>query len=292
MSRCGDHVACADNGLCDGQDGDPVRHLSHHSAPMARPSSAQVIGVTLHNGFIARQIASGGKALVCSPHPSPYNSVPLTPRNTDIALHVELEVSLPPLPAHLSHLPAPSAPLLRPNTLTSALNPFLVHRSAGLPPLSWDLRVAAHAVLFPVSGPGGPAVPMPTSDYAQPATWPPCGALRIGAIGGHAGWRWPVEARNPAGVRCGDVFRALVANLHSYVRQDELADMPPEHITVVAAACTARVATGFPPGSSSSESSAAPDGIRRVDCLMGYTHFHGLEPGPGTGEWTMFVGAP
>jgi hypothetical protein len=175
--------------------------------------------------------------------------------------------------------------------LRSALNPFLVHRSAGVPPLSWDLRVAAHAVLFPVSGPGGPAVPMPTSDYAQPATWPPCGALRIGAIGGHAGWRWPVEARNPAGVRCGDVFRALVANLHSYVRQDELADMPPEHITVVAAACAARVATGFPPGSSS-ESSAAPDGIRRVDCLMGYTHFHGLEPGPGTGEWTMFVGAP
>jgi hypothetical protein len=241
--------------------------------------------------------------LVCvltHPHTNPFRSSdPRVTSYIDMALHVELEVgsssydhSLPPLPPNLSHLPAPSAPLLRPNTLTSALNPFLVHRSAGLPPLSWDLRVAAHAILFPVSGPGAPAFPMATSDYAQPATWPPCGALRIGAIGGHAGWRWPVEVRNPAGVRCGDVFRALVANLHSYVRPDELADMPPEHVTIVNAACAARVAAGFPPGSSTSEPSAAPDGIRRVDCLMGYTHFRGLESGPGTGEWTMFVGAP
>jgi len=69
MSLFGDRVACADNGS-DGQDGDPARRLSHHSAQMARRSSAQVIGVTLHNGFIARQIASGGKALVCGPHHS------------------------------------------------------------------------------------------------------------------------------------------------------------------------------------------------------------------------------
>jgi len=136
-------------------------------------------------------------------------------------------------------------------------------------------------------------MPMAPSDYAQPATWPPCGALRIGAIGGQADWRWPVEARNPAGVRCGDVFRALVANLHAYVRPYELADMSPEHVAVVAAACAARVAAGFPPGPSSSDPSAVPDdGIRRVDCLLGYTQFRGLEPGPGTGEWTMYVGTP
>ena len=101
-----------------------------------------------------------------------------------------------------------------------------------------------------------------------------------------------MEARNPAGVRCGDVFRALVANLHAYVRPHELAEMLPEYVAVVAAACAARVAAGFPPGVSSSDPLAAPDGIRRVDCLLGYTHFHGLEPGPSTGEWTMFVGAP
>jgi hypothetical protein len=220
--------------------------------------------------------------------------------NLDIAFSVELEAgsspydhSLPSLPPHLSHLPAPSAPLLRPNSSMCALNPFLLHRTVGLPPLSWDLRVDAHAILFPSSGPGAPALPMALSDYAQPATWPPCGALRIGAVGGHAGWRWPVEARNPAGVRCGDVFRALMANLQAYVRPHELADMPSEHVAVVAAACAARVAAGFPPGvSSSSDPLAAPDGIRRVDCLLGYMHFHGLEPGPSTGEWTMFVGAP
>ncbi|KAH9959989.1 hypothetical protein BC827DRAFT_1133816 [Russula dissimulans] len=127
---------------------------------------------------------------------------------------------------------------------------------------------------------------MAASDYAQPATWPPTGALRIGAIGGHVGWRWPVDVRNPVGVRCGDVFRALVANLHEFVRAHELADMAPENVRLVSAACAARVDAGF------SHGSGAADGIRRVDCLLGYTLFHGLEPGPGTGEWTMFVGPP
>jgi hypothetical protein len=232
------------------------------------------------------------------PHTTRCNSPDLS-GNLDIAFSIELEAgpgsydhSLPPLPPHLSHLPAPSPPLLRTNSFTCALNPFLVHRTVGLPLLSWDLRVGAHAILFPGSGPGAPAVPMAPSDYAQPATWPPCGALRIGAVSGHTGWHWPVEARNSAGVRCGDVFRALVTNLHAYVRPHELADMTPDRIAVVAATCTVRVATGFPPGVSSAESdpSGPPDGIRRVDCLLGYTQFRGLEPGPGTGEWTMFVG--
>ncbi|KAI9509570.1 hypothetical protein F5148DRAFT_742387 [Russula earlei] len=220
----------------------------------------------------------------------------------DTSLPIEREASsstydqtLPPLPPHLSHLSAPSAPLVRVNSSTSALNPFLVHRSVGLPLLSWDLRTAARAILFPASGPGASAVPMAASDYSQPATWPPTGALRIGAIGGHAGWRWPVDVRNPAGVRCGDLFRALIANLHEFVLPYELADMSPENVALIIAACTARVAAGFPHGWTSvpsSSSSFAPDGIRRVDCLLGYTLFHGLGPGPGTGEWTMFVGAP
>lgn len=193
---------------------------------------------------------------------------------------------LPPLPPHLSHLPAPTPPLLRPDSSTSALNPFLAHRPVGLPPLAWDLRAGARAILFPSAVDGGPALPMAASDYAQPATWPPCGALRIGAIGEHAGWRWPVEAHNPAGVRCGDVFRALVANLHEFVGPREIARMPPERVAVVAAACAARVAVGTPDGP------VVSDGIRRVDCLLGCTQFHGLEPGPSAGEWTMYVGAP
>src|SRR6266702_2227092 len=196
------------------------------------------------------------------------------------------ERQLPPLPSHLSHLPAPAPTLLRTDSSTSALNPFLAHRPVGLPPLAWDLRAGARAILFPSAAGGGPALPMAASDYAQPATWPPCGALRIGAIGEHAGWRWPVEAHNPAGVRCGDVFRALVANLHEFVSPYEIACMPPERVIAIAAVCAARVAAGMQPGA------AASEGIRRVDCLLGCTQFHGLEPGPSAGEWTMYVGVP
>lgn len=200
---------------------------------------------------------------------------------------IPYERYLPPLPAHLSHIPAPSPPLLRTDSLISALNPFLAHRPTGRPPLSWDLRAGARAILFPsMTANGGAALPMAASDYAQPATWPPCGVLRIGAVGEHAGWSWPVEAQNPAGVRCGDVFCALVANLHEFVRPLELACMSPERAAAVAAACAARVAAGLPHGL------AGNDGIRRVDCLLGCTQFHGLEPGPSSGEWTMYVGAP
>ncbi len=204
----------------------------------------------------------------------------------------QYERQLPPLPPNLSHLPLPAPPLLRTDSSTSALNPFLLHRAVGLPPLAWDLRAGARAVLFPcaaMTGGGGPALPMAASDYAQPATWPPCGALRIGAVGEHAGWRWPVEAHNPAGVRCGDVFRALVANLHEFVTPREIAAMPPERVAVVAAACHARVAMGLPPQAAGSP---IDDGIRRVDCLLGCAQFHGMEPGPSQGEWTMYVGAP
>ena len=223
----------------------------------------------------------------------------------DIAPPINFEASsnlyghlLPPLPSHLSHLPAPSAPLLRTDSSSSALNPFLVHRHTGVPPLLWDLRTSARSILFPTSsagpGPGGaaplPAVPMASSDYAQLATWPPCGALRIGAIGGRASvWRWPVDVRNPIGVRCGDVFRALIANLHQFVRPDELADMLPEHVALAAAVARVRVQSH---PSSGTAAAAMDDGIRRVDCLLGHTQFCGLVPGPSPGEWTMYVGVP
>jgi hypothetical protein len=101
-----------------------------------------------------------------------------------------------------------------------------------------------------------------------------------------------VDVRNPAGVRCGDVFRALVANLHQFVRPAELADMIPEQVTLAAAACTARTRVGLPHGPlwSSDAAAAATEGIRRVDLLLGHTQFFGLVPGPSPGEWTMYVG--
>jgi len=101
-----------------------------------------------------------------------------------------------------------------------------------------------------------------------------------------------MDMRNPAGVRCGDVFRALIGNLHQFVRPDELADMPPEQVSLAAAAFEMRIRAGLPhgPSWSSDPSAAAADGIRRVDLLLGYTQFYGLVPGPSPGEWTMYVG--
>ena len=278
------------------QDGNPARP----QLPQADLHGSQpVSGETLPNGPTGHVMTVGGKALVSSPPHAGHTGTPLTcgteehrhsganfPTESETSPNPNYERHLPPLPPHLSHLPVPPPPLMRTDSSTSALNPFLAHRPVGLPPLAWDLRAGARAILFPsVALGGGPALPMAASDYAQPATWPPCGALRIGAIGEHAGWRWPVEAHNPAGVRCGDVFRALVANLHEFVSAHEIARMPPERVALVVAACAARVAAGMPPGS------AANDGIRRVDCLLGCTQFHGLEPGPSAGEWTMYVGA-
>ena len=57
-------------------------------------------------------------------------------------------------------------------------------------------------------------------------------------------WRWPMDVRNPAGVRCGDVFRMLIGNLHQFVRPDELADMPPEQVSLAAAAWDTRIQGG------------------------------------------------
>jgi len=88
------------------------------------------------------------------------------------------------------------------------------------------------------------------------------------------------------------VFRALIENLHQFVRPDELADMIPEQVSLAGAACAVRVRAGLPHGSSwsSDPSAAATEGIRRVDLLLGHTQFYGLVPGPSPGEWTMYVG--
>jgi hypothetical protein len=94
-----------------------------------------------------------------------------------------------------------------------------------------------------------------------------------------------MDVINPAGVRCGDVFRVLIANLHQFVRPDELADMPPEQVSLAGTACDMRVRAGLPHGPSWST-----EAIRRVDLLLGHTQFYGLVPGPSPGEWTMYVG--
>lgn len=101
-----------------------------------------------------------------------------------------------------------------------------------------------------------------------------------------------MDVINPAGVRCGDVFRALVGNLHQFVRPDELVDMLPEQVSLAGTACEMRVRAGLPHGPlwSSDPSAAATEAIRRVDLLLGHTQFYGLVPGPSPGEWTMYVG--
>ena len=70
-----------------------------------------------------------------------------------------------------------------------------------------------------------------------------------------------MDVRNPVGVRCGDVFVALVANLHQFVRPLELADMPSERVALAAAASAARVRARLPPSTDAATAAAAAAGI-------------------------------
>ena len=78
-----------------------------------------------------------------------------------------------------------------------------------------------------------------------------------------------MEAHNRGGVRYGDMLRALMANLHVDVRPDELADMPPEHVTVVGAVRSV--------------------GYDHIDCLLRYTHLHEVEPGHNMSELCLWM---
>ena len=200
------------------------------------------------------------------------------------------------------------------------LNPFLVHRLTGRPPLHYDLRYRLEDIILGERPPephaparahsasasagtsaearANRARPRRVDFWAdgpngsQPATYPGVPRLRISALAADPGaeWPWPVTAlphheRLPVLVR--DVLAALKENFDERMTEEEVYALSDDRRTRLYQAYWRRVRT--PVGGCLP---AEDDGLRRVDYLGDQTYFRGLAPAPDGDGFILFMGSP
>jgi hypothetical protein len=100
---------------------------------------------------------------------------------------------------------------------------------------------------------------------------------------------WPVLVRNPRGVLCIDVYRAVHKNFQAYLTKDEVSKFSAFKLRMVEEACSQRRESRL----MGREWNDDEDGLRRVDYLVDRVMFRGLEPSKiGGGSWVLHLGPP
>ncbi|KAI0365776.1 hypothetical protein BV20DRAFT_972671 [Pilatotrama ljubarskyi] len=177
------------------------------------------------------------------------------------------------------------------------LNPWLVHRIAGPPPLHFDLRLRAEDVKLNIPSPDESRVDRVEFDCdgpngAQPATYPGVPRLRICALAGdpQPTFWWPVTVlphHEALPVLVEDVLDALIANFEERMTADEFRQLSEERVQMLCRAYARRTALVV-----GGRTCPRDDGLRRVDYLGDSVCFRGLEPAPDGEGFMLFVGPP
>ncbi|KAI0353847.1 hypothetical protein OH77DRAFT_1426656 [Trametes cingulata] len=177
------------------------------------------------------------------------------------------------------------------------LNPWLVHRITGPPPLHFDLRLRAADVKLNIPSADGNRVERVEFDCdgpngSQPATYPGVPRLRICALAGDSQptfW-WPVTVlphHEALPVQVCDVLDALIANFEERMTADEFRQLSEERVQMLCRAYARRTALVV-----GGRTCPRDDGLRRVDYLGDSVCFRGLEPAPDGEGFMLFVGPP
>ncbi|KAI9062019.1 hypothetical protein FKP32DRAFT_1574749 [Trametes sanguinea] len=181
------------------------------------------------------------------------------------------------------------------------LNPWLVHRRTGPPPLHFDLRLRAADVLLNGApyDTGFELWPGMRSDFycegpngSQPATYPGVPRLRVVGILDDPqlefAWPFTILPRHEAlPVLMRDVLDALIANFEERMTQAEVRLLSPERRSMVFRAYTRRTTLLV-----AGVACPADDGLRRVDYLGDNVCFRGLEPAPDGQGFLLCLGPP
>ena len=242
-------------------------------------------------------------------------------RGPDGARHPERwvpRVEHPSMPPRPDLWPTPRM-TFDPPPATLQLNPFLVHRLTGRPPLHFDVRYRLEDILLGERPPSSRSSGSASSsghgharrlsaderaqprrvDFwadgpngAQPATYPGVPRLKIRLLAGDArpSFPWPVTvlpAHTSLPVRVHDVLAALKENFDERLDDTDVAALSADRRGMVHQAYWRRVRTPvggvLPP---------EDDGLRRVDYLGDAIYFRGLEPSPDGEGFVLFLGPP
>jgi len=194
--------------------------------------------------------------------------------------------SLPPKPRYWR---TPEINEISPAPWECQLNPFLEHTRAGLPMLCFDIRLGEESIIFETGDVRH--VPVSNSNLYQPATHPFVTEMLISAVADDPFpvFPWPVLVRNPRGVLCVDVFRAVHKNFQAYLTKAEVSKFSAFKLRMVEEACSQRRESRL----MGREWNDDEDGLRRVDYLVDRVMFRGLDASTiGGGSWVLHLGPP